>query len=65
MDNQEEAFIKTFIAEDKQERYLGFIKSSKRRNKFLDDFHHSIILRGAFAVEIPNRERSVEAVEQR
>jgi len=33
----EEALIRAFVSPRKQERYLGFVANSKRRNKFVDE----------------------------
>ncbi len=62
MNEEEKAFIKAFIYEDKQERYLGFIASPKRRVKFLNEFYHRLEFRPSFAEEIHNRDQSVEYI---
>ena len=63
MNEQEEAFIKAFITPDKRERYLRFVASPKRRDKFLNDFYHNIIFDVGVGIELSNLNLSLENVE--
>ena len=33
-------FVNTFVQPEKQERYIGFLRSLKNRRKFLDELYH-------------------------
>ena len=65
MIDQQEAFIRRFIVEEKQQRYLGFLSKSTTRGKFLSELYHSLAIKASLAVEVPSKERFVEKVEQR
>ena len=51
--NHEEALVKAFILPVRQERYLDFLKSPKKRAKFLAQFAHFKHLNPKFVVRIP------------
>ena len=36
----EESFVRAFVAADRQERFLGFLSTSKKRRKLIDEFNH-------------------------
>jgi len=40
MNIHEEAFVKAFVVPDRQERFLGFVKSLKSRKKLIREFDH-------------------------
>ncbi len=40
MNIHEEAFIKGFVRVSRQERFLSFLSSSRKRQKFIDEFNH-------------------------
>lgn len=67
MDDQEEAFVRSFICEEKRERYLGFIASPKNRVKFLKDFYHDLLpaICCPLMERVPNRDRKVDFVVQK
>ena len=63
--SQEEDFVKRFIAESKQERYLQFLSKPKTRGKFLNDLYHRLMLKESFVNELLPGERTIENVGQR
>ena len=67
VNDQEEAFVKTFICEEKRERYLGFIASPKNRVKFLKDFYHNLLpaICCSQMERVPNRDQRVDLVAQK
>lgn len=40
MSNHEEAFVKGFIDDSRQERFLGFLGDAKKRRKLIGEFDH-------------------------
>jgi len=62
---QEEAFVKRFIVESKQDRYLHFLSKPTTRKKFLGELYHSLAINGSWATELLPRERTVTQVEQK
>jgi hypothetical protein len=56
--SDEEAFVRAFIVPDKQERYLSFLSSPKRRREILGRFDHQLDYDAAFATPIPVGEQS-------
>jgi len=40
MNRHEEAFIRAFVEPSRQERFLGFVASEKKRGKFTDELNH-------------------------
>ena len=40
MNIHEEAFIKGFVRVSRQERFLSFLSTSRKRQKFIDEFNH-------------------------
>lgn len=65
MNEQEEAFVRSFIIEQKQERYLGFLSKPDKRGKFQADLYHRLAFKSNLAEEVPSNQRRVEKVEQR
>ena len=61
-DPQEEAFVKAFIMKDKQERYLQFLASPKRRREILDRFNHNLDFETKYAALVPKEMRTAERV---
>lgn len=63
MIDQEEAFIRRFVIEEKQRRYIGFLSKSQTRGKFLSELYHRLAVRGSLAEEVRSNQRTVEKVE--
>lgn len=40
MNTHEEKFVTTFVNPERQERFLGLLKDSKKRRRFTDEFNH-------------------------
>lgn len=64
MNDQEEAFIRRFVTEEKQERYIGFLSKPQTRRKFLSELYHRLAVRRSLSEEVPSNQRSVEKVQQ-
>jgi hypothetical protein len=60
--NHEEAFVKAFIPNQRQERFLGIIASRKKRAKLLTELAHFNALNPKFMVEIPSNQRRGSAL---
>jgi hypothetical protein len=56
--NHEEELVKAFILPVRQERYLEFLKTPKRRAKFIDQLAHFKHLNPQFVVSIPGNQRN-------
>jgi hypothetical protein len=56
--NHEEALIEAFIIPVRQERYLEFLKSPKRRAKFIAELAHFKHLNLKFVVDIPSNQQN-------
>jgi hypothetical protein len=56
--NHEEATIKGFIIPVRQERYLEFLKTPKKRAKFIAQLAHFKHLNPKFVVRIPGNEQN-------
>jgi hypothetical protein len=56
--NHEEALVKAFILPVRQERYLDFLKSPKKRAKFLAQLSHFKHLNPKFLVRIPRNQQN-------
>jgi hypothetical protein len=54
--NPEEATVKAFIISVRQERYLEFLKSPKKRTKFIAQLAHFKHLNPKFVVGIPGNQ---------
>jgi hypothetical protein len=52
--NNEEYFVKAFIPEEKQERYLLMLSEKKKRSKLLDGLNHNLAFDRKFAALIPS-----------
>ena len=63
---EEKAFVKRFIAANRQDRYLLFLSQEKSRGKFLSELYHRLALKGSLATELSHKELlSADAIEQR
>jgi len=62
LDEQEAAFVKAFIVQDKQERYLRLLASPKRRRDILDRFNHNLDFKPEYAELIPQELRTADKV---
>ena len=60
--NHEEALVKAFIAPLRQERYLEFLTSPKRRKKFIAQLAHFKHLNPKFMVGIPPNQQNPSGV---
>ena len=60
---EDEALIRSFVVSSKQERYLGFIASPRRRPKFTGALYHFADFDRACLVEIAPRDQTTEAIE--
>lgn len=56
--NHEEELVKAFILPVRQERYLEFLKTPKRRAKFIDQLAHFKHLNPQFVVSIPGNQQN-------
>ena len=54
--NHEVAFVKAFIPNPRQERFLEIIANRKKRAKLLTEFAHFTALNPKFMVEIPSNQ---------
>jgi hypothetical protein len=61
---QEAAFVKAFIVKDRQERYLQFLASPKRRREILDRFNHVLDFDPKFAALVPKEFRAADKLTQ-
>lgn len=61
---QEEAFVKAFIVQEKRERYSQLLANPKRRAKVLGTMYHSLDVIPARMLLIANADHSAEAVER-
>jgi len=62
--NHEEATIKAFIIPVRQERYLEFVRSPKKRAKFIAQLAHFKHLNPKFAFGIPGNEQNPASLEK-
>lgn len=53
---EEETFVKQFIVEYKQERYLFFLSKPATRGKFLNELYHNLAIKENWAAELASRE---------
>lgn len=62
--NSEETLIAAFIGKDKRDRYLGFLRSPKRRDKLRDLLAHGTAahLDAAFMKSILPKDQNVEGI---
>ena len=61
--DHEEAFVKAFIAPNRQARYLDRLKSAKGRTRFLRErLYHMGDLDGRYATQIEPGAQSVEGI---
>ncbi len=58
MNEEEVAFINSFIIDDKKQRYLKFIEKQKHRDKFLNEFYHRLAIRYSLCTEILNKDKN-------
>jgi hypothetical protein len=56
--NHEEEVVKAFILPSKRDRYLEFLKTPKKRTKFIAQLAHFKHLNPKFAFTIPGREHN-------
>jgi hypothetical protein len=56
--SHEEAVVKAFILPVRQERYLEFLRSPKKRSKFIEQLAHFKHLNPEFIVGIPSNQRN-------
>src|SRR5215467_6087771 len=56
--NHEETLVKAFILPARQERYLEFLRTPKRRTKFIEQLAHFKHLNPQFVVIIPSNQRN-------
>ncbi len=61
---EEEAFVKRFVAVSKQDRYLFFLSKQKTRKKFLSELYHSLAIKGSLATEILPRDIGDACIER-
>ena len=52
----EEAFVKAFIAPDKQARWMQFLSNPKRRSEILDRLNHNLPYNPALGTEVPGNQ---------
>ena len=65
MIDQEEAFIRRFVIEEKRQRYLGFLSRSRTRYKFLSELYHRLAVKGSLSEEVRSNQRTFEKVKAR
>jgi hypothetical protein len=58
----EEAIVRALVVAAKQERYIGFVSSAKRRQKFLNELYHFRDFNPAFIVKIPPRDQKAVSI---
>jgi len=59
----EEAFVRSFILQDKQARYLEMLASVKRRNRFLDRLNHHLDYDPSCARRVAPCQQTASAIE--
>jgi len=64
LNEQEGSFVRAFIVKDKQERYLQFLASPKRRREILDRFNHVLDFDPKFATLVPKELRTADKLIQ-
>ena len=64
LNEQEADFVRAFIVKDKQERYLQFLASPKRRREILDRFNHVLDFDPKFADLVPKEFRTADTLTQ-
>jgi hypothetical protein len=62
--NHEEATVKAFIIPVRQERYLGFLQSPKKRAKFIAQLAHFKHLNPRFVVRIPGNQQNPSSLQK-
>lgn len=62
MNEQEEALIRSFIIEQKQERYLGFLSNPRKRGKFQAELYHRLAFKSSLAIEVPSNQQFAKNV---
>jgi hypothetical protein len=62
--NHEEATIKAFIIPVRQERYLEFLKSPKKRAKFIAQLAHFKHLDPQFVVHVPGNQQNPSSLQK-
>lgn len=60
--NHEEELVKAFIIPARRERYLEFLKSPKKRAKFIEQLAHFKHLNPQYAVTIPTNQRKPDSL---
>jgi len=65
MNEHEQAFVRAFIVEDKQERYLAKLGSKRHRKEFLSRFHHNLDFEPKLATRVPPSEQSASGIHER
>jgi hypothetical protein len=60
----ETALIRAFVVPAKQERYLAFVSSPRRRRKFLEELRHFRDFDPTCVVEIPGKDHHATTIEQ-
>lgn len=61
---EEEAFVKRFIIQNKRERYLSYLANPKKRHTFLNVLYHCGDIVWSLATEIFPRDSSADQIEQ-
>ncbi len=64
MNDQEEAFVRRFIIEEKQARYIGFLSKPRTRGKFLSELYHRLAFKNSLAVKVPSNACTAVNVEK-
>lgn len=54
--------MKTFISEAKRERYCGFVSSSKKRAKFLEELYHFSDFDPDVIVRLPGKDETFDEI---
>jgi hypothetical protein len=54
--DHEAAFVKTFIASEKQARWAQFLSNPKRRKEILNQLNHNLPYIPALAIEVPGKQ---------
>jgi hypothetical protein len=62
--NHEEATIKAFIIPVRQERYLEFLKTPKKRAKFIAQLAHFKHLNQKFVVHVPGSQTNLSSLQK-
>lgn len=60
--NHEEAVVRAFILPVRQERYLEFLKSPKKRRKFTSQLPHFNHLNPKFVIGIPGNQQHLPSI---